>query len=171
MLKKEHKLIGIIALTGLFLAVWIGVAVAQTDSADAELKKIWERSNQIGTYGFRSRAVQTETPVMSLENAGRQPTVKHVLVEGSVDKEPDLIEMQVIPQEPGQPEIDIEIREGIAYYRQAGGEWERGDGVTELLDPDESLQGVLQAAENVRILGLQMRRAPILKSRCFPLAI
>ena len=130
------------------------LAQAQTDNNP--LRAAWQKASDIGRYQFRTTLLQTEKPTPRLENIGRQETQERIILTGDIDKYADTLSLVIDPEKEGQPSVEFKTEKGVAYARQADGEWEIMDNdITELFAPGGDPLGALVAAENIRLVTSQ----------------
>jgi hypothetical protein len=133
----------------------------ENDQSAADIvNAAWEKAVASGTYAYQADLKQTVIPAPSLINAGRQPQVTKMLLEGSIDQAADTMEMTVWNDSSGDPNkgIGIRIENGQTFGRLGQGEWEEVDNIADGFAPGGDPLGFLAGATNIQAAGSESRQ-------------
>lgn len=123
------------------------------------LESAYTYLTRLDSYAFASRVNQTTHPLPTFENIGLTSESSSVLVEGTVDKRVEQVNLSLSEQDghllDGLGGLELRVEKGAVWARHPGQEWE-------LLDPGQALDSTtndpgafLQAARNARISGVE----------------
>lgn len=147
------RLSSVLLIVGLlFLLLWPSFVQAVPLTVRQELLSAWQLAGEVGQYQYRSTVIQTTYPTAKLENVGRNPRTKRMIVEGTLDTPRDFMAMQLRNANPGTTQlIDLKVEDGLAYGRmETTANWQRLDDADQLFSPGSNPLGFLVAAENVQ---------------------
>ncbi|MCB0127382.1 MAG: hypothetical protein KDE58_34200, partial [Caldilineaceae bacterium] len=151
------RLSSVLLIVGLlFLLLWPSLVQAVPLTVRQELLSAWQLAGQVGQYQYRSTVIQTTYPTAKLENVGRNPKTKRMVIEGTLDTPRDYMAMQLRNARPGTSStnggqlIDLKVEEGLAYGRMdTTSDWQRLADAGDLFAPGSNPLGFLVAAEDV----------------------
>ena len=151
-IKLSHILAGVLVL--LVVLAGTSLVVSANTVSDAEsLQAVWDRARQSGTYQFSADFTQTNTPLPTVLNAGRQPKETRVYMEGQTDLGAEFLEMTLWSQGGSVMTPDtgaqFKLEGGQAYTRQGGQTWQQVDDFSGAFAPGGDFMTYLVAADNV----------------------
>lgn len=118
-------------------------AIAGREPTDV-LEQAWGLAQQSGSYHYRSSVEQTIYPALTVQNAGRDPRVDHLGVEGQTDVLAETMSMTLWPDGSFNPQTGIEakVENGQTYGRRGQGEWQELENTTDSFAPGGGPAGV-----------------------------
>ena len=141
-----RPLLALIPLAALVLAGPVRV----TANPESQLRSAWQKARDVGAYSFATTVTQTTVPAPLLGNAGRQPEVKTLYLEGEVDGATDLLRLWLWE---GAPEsfdrdvaLELKVTDGQTYARRKGADWEAIGQVSGLFAPGNDAAAFLAVA-------------------------
>ncbi len=159
---KRHsvRLYLALALAGLaMLYLWPSLVAAMPLTAKQQLERAWRLAADVGSYAYRTDAVQTSYPTPRLDNAGRSPRVERIWAEGMVDRPHNALTMK-LSLGAGQQPIELKVENGRAFGRAGTGDaWVEVDNPTDIFAPNGDPLGFLLAAENIQELGVRSQES------------
>ncbi len=115
----------------------------------------WQNAQMLGSYHFNSDIEQITYPAASLRNVGRSPMHEYLSAKGTTDSAAQRVEMSLqsgaTPGQNGENQVDVRIEQGQGYVRQAGGDWQPSNDVSNLLTPSGDPLGFVRAIKNVKL--------------------
>ncbi|MEZ4664137.1 MAG: hypothetical protein R2911_41940 [Caldilineaceae bacterium] len=123
------------------------------ESAQNDLRAVWQRVQQSGAYTFDADVTQTDTPQASVLNAGRQNRQTKLHLEGQTDIPAGTLHLRMwsgggsvqLPNSAAEMQVDGQT----AVMRQGNGPWQEVDDFSGLFAPDGDFLGYTRAATNV----------------------
>lgn len=133
-------------------------AIAGREPTDV-LEQAWGLAQQSGSYHYRSSVEQTIYPALTVQNAGRDPRVDHLGVEGQTDVLAETMSMTLWPDGSFNPQTGIEakVENGQTYGRRGQGEWQELENTTDSFAPGGDPLGFLFGAVNIEDGGLRQQ--------------
>ncbi|MCO5189956.1 MAG: hypothetical protein M9918_17410 [Anaerolineae bacterium] len=113
----------------------------------------WEMARASGSYQYRTLVEQTTYPQPTIRNAGSQPKLQIVGVEGSADLPNEMLTMTFWQNAGFDPNTGIGVRvtNGKTEARRGQDEWVEVDDVTQMFAPGGDPLGFLAGVENVTV--------------------
>ena len=144
----------LLGLSMLFL--WPRLVTATPLTPKHHLERAWHNADQVGHYQYQTTVIQTTHPTARLDNLGRRSTVEYVDVVGQIDRQAELMQLQLWPEGRNKPRtVDLKLEKGITYGRSGVDEvWQvLDDSPIDIFAPGGDPLGFLVAVENVRPAG------------------
>ena len=140
----------LLLLTGLRFSA---VVAQDTTSAKQIISDAWEKAQASGRYDFRTRVEQITYPLPKITNAGTQPDVQNLAMEGEVDLPAEQLSLTLWNDVSFNPDTGIAVRveKGVAQARQGQGEWQEIDNIADLFAPGGDPMAFLAGMKNVTV--------------------
>ena len=110
-----------------------------SERADEQaLESVWERARKSGAYEFRTLINQTTYPAPSIGNAGKQPKVDKVGLDGAINAYAESFNMTLWQNASFDPNkgIEMKVENGRSYVRTGLSEWEEvNNGISDTFAP------------------------------------
>ena len=136
--KQQRIFVLLLFLISWFALSQIHMAAAQEGhNAQQAVEAIWERAQTSGAYEFRTLIQQTIYPAPSIRNAGKQPQIDKVGLEGAINTYAESFTMTFWRNATFDPAqgIEMKVENGRTYARTGLSEWEEVDGISEAFAP------------------------------------
>jgi len=156
---RQHWWWRLLAGAALAVAVlgWLarpGVATQVIGSpASRDLGQVWQRAKEAGSYHFSADIVQTNTPLATIDNVGRQSKQDRLHVEGQTSLRDRKLDMTLWSQ--GGSVVDatsgvqVRVEGDHAEVRQGDQPWQPVGDFTGLFAPESDFMTYLVAARDV----------------------
>jgi hypothetical protein len=129
------------------------------------LAAAWDAGRSTGSYHFRSDVVQTTTPSATVANAGRTSESQMLFMEGDSDVTATAMELTMwsgaVEPDAGNS-MGMRVVDGAASQRLGSGEWEQSGSALDTVVPPGDFLAYLDAARDVRQLGVESRGGDII---------
>lgn len=127
---------------------------ADTDpTPQQQVDQAWQLAQASGSYDYRTLVEQTTYPQPTIRNAGTQPKVQMVGMEGSADLHTQSLNLTLWQNASFDPDTGIGVRvaNGQTLARRGQDEWVEVGNVTEMFAPGGDPLGFLVAVDNVTV--------------------
>lgn len=169
--RRQLGFLGAMLLPALLvLLIWAGLTSSATQAAAAPLESMpvgeqagtspseqvaeaWELARLSGVYDFRTELVQTTDPALSLTNAGREPEIQRIYIEGQVDQPAERMAMSLWQNSRASQPVEMYIEQGQTFGRVGDTEWQEVDNFGDMFAPAGDPLGFLAGASQIQYAG------------------